>query len=177
MIAFDLAYELTLGAVCAGHGGARGLRNGLLASTLVYVPSATAGLLGWPGWQGMYLLPLEGDALRLGLASLAQAVALLGCFLLGTRIGLRRPLLWALGWAGVLAFLFGALWKRAFFVTTWADFHSARSFELAWGEPDSMLGGPVMGFLLVTGALNLAALGLVLRANATAGPRARPTQR
>ena len=170
MIAFDLAYELTLGALCATHAGPRGIRNGLVASAAVYVPSATAGLLAWPGWQGMYLLPLEGDAPRLGLGLVVQATALLGCFLLGTRIGLRRPAVWALGWVLFLGLIFGALWRRAFFVTTWADFHSARSFELAWGAAHSMLGGPVMWFLLVTGALNLAAMGLVLRARARPAP-------
>ena len=168
MIAFDLVYELTLGAACVLHREAntaprRVFRHALLLSA-VYCVVCVGSLATWPGWQSMYLLDLDGSAPRLAIAEGLQVTALMACFFLGfVRVGpmLRRfdvrrvHAFAAIAWLFLLAFLFVALRDRAFIVTTFRDFSSRTEFALSWGRPDSVLGGAVMYFLIVSAALNL----------------------
>ena len=178
MIAFDLAYELTLGAFCAGLCPRSrritveepSFRHGLLVSSLLYVPSCVAGLAAWPAWQTMYVLDV-GTPQVLALIGALQSAALVGLYVLGFALGgwaisggraRRLAASFAVGWPSLLATLFGLLWRRAFTITTYDDFWSAgRRFTVAWGGPQAMLGGPVMAFLLVAGAANAVAIAVL----------------
>jgi hypothetical protein len=73
MIAFDLAYELTLGAGCARYLP-RGFRDGLLVSSLVYIPSCVVTVVAWPEWQLMGWRP-SGESLGAGLVAGGSVVA------------------------------------------------------------------------------------------------------
>jgi hypothetical protein len=167
MIAFDLAYELTLGAWLAGGSTVashrRALLVGLAASLAVYIPICAIGLWQWPGWQSMYLADLEPPG-RLIRGVIVQTAALVVAFLVGffatTVAGAdRRRLLGVLlpSWLLLLSMLFGLLWRRAFVVTSTADFLARSEFAIRWGTPDALLGGPVMWFLIASGAANLGA--------------------
>lgn len=185
MIAFDLAYELTLGAACSLHREARTapqrvFRFASLLSAFYSVVCA-GSLATWPGWQSMYMVDLEGSSLRLAIAEGLQVAALTACFFLGfVRVGpmlrrfdLRRVYAFAaIAWLFLLAFLFVALRDRAFIVTTFRDFSSRTQFAVNWGRPDSVLGGAVMYFLLVSAALNLGgAAALFARSPGKPAPR------
>jgi hypothetical protein len=179
MIAFDLAYELSLGCACALLDQARSKRenffsssaffDGLLASALIYIPLCAAGFAAWPGWQSMYLADLR--ALPFGEPAFAalSTAALFALYLAGYRgaSSLLRPdprrarsliTALALGWIALLFVLFGLLNRRALSVTSFEAFHAGRPLELGWGAPEALLGGPVMAFLTASAALNAAAL-------------------
>jgi hypothetical protein len=182
VIAFDYAYELTLGAACAllERPALRSRRrllagpcfvDGLLVTALVYAPLCIMGLVGWPGWQMMYLVDVEGGGARAGFVAGFSTMLLFVAYVAGFAAAaevLRRGRSWryvvvplAVSWPIVLVVLFGLLWRRAFTATTHAAFHTGRVAELSWGAPDGVIGGPVMFFLSVGVALNLAAAGLV----------------
>jgi hypothetical protein len=186
MIAFDLAYELTLGAACAAcaalapssRGGAlagpsspdraEARCDGLFVSGLVYIPLCAAGLAAFPGWQSMYLVDIEGSRCRAAWFSGLMIAALFGSFGLGfelavawLRRGLRlRALLVGLGagWAALLVVLFGLMPARALWITSYERFHGGAPPELGWGEPGALLGGPGMYFLFGSAAVNMASL-------------------
>jgi hypothetical protein len=168
MIAFDIAYELSFGAwMAAGkrpHSKRRALIAGLAASCLVYIPSCAIGLWLWPSWQSMYLADLDQHPAALATAVIVQTAALLGAFVIGffgTRsLGIgRRRLRNALApvWLLIIVVLFGVLWRRAFLVVTVAAFRTQNDLAIRWGAPEAMLGGPVMWFLIASGAINLVA--------------------
>jgi hypothetical protein len=178
MIAFDLAYELSLGAACAvldrrrespEQSNKTAFFDGLLVSGLVYIPLCAAGFSAWPGWQSMYLVDL--DASRFGEPAFAalSTAALFACYLAGYAGASRflrpdprraRPLIafLARGWLALLFVLFGLLHRRALSVTSFETFHAGRPIELGWGSPEALLGGPVMAFLTASAALNAASI-------------------
>jgi hypothetical protein len=118
----------------------------------------------------MYILDVESPA-ALAWAGALQAAALVGLYAAGFALAARAlaagrgPRLagaLGVGWTLLVATLFGVLWRRAFTVTTLADFWSpGRPFAIAWGTPDAMLGGPVMKLLVSATVANAAALALL----------------
>jgi hypothetical protein len=174
MIAFDLAYELTLGAACAMLARpapsrpltAPHFRHGLLISSLVYAPLCVAGFTAFPGWQSMYLLDLAPPFISATFAALSTAALILS-YILGyslTAALLRRlpprPLILSLAaaWTILLVTLFAVLHPRALWITTYRTFHTAHPPDLAWGAPSSVLGGPATLFLLLSALANAASL-------------------
>ena len=172
MIAFDLAYELTLGAACAlldrpSPITGEAFRDGLLISAFVYVPLCVAGFTAFPGWQSMYLLPLTPFSSACFAA--VMTASLFAFFHLGfhaasaalhlTR-GRSRLLLTSLllAWLSLLAFLFGAIPSRALWITTYQTFHTSPPPPLTWASPGALLGGPAMYFLLASTAANASSL-------------------
>jgi hypothetical protein len=166
MVAFDVAYELTLGILCASVAG--GARGGLVLSLAVYVPIAAVGLFLWPGWQAMYLVDLDASPLRLAMFGLLQSVVLVSAYLVGVRLArLRVARSWIVlgaAWLVLLAILFVGLRRRAFTVTTFSAFHARAWSGPGWGGEADLLGGPVMTFLGLAGLVNLGALAVHLRA-------------
>jgi hypothetical protein len=198
VISFDLAYELTLGVVCAALRpdprepvtrltlAEPAFREGFVVSAVLYVPSAMAALALGPAWQTMYLLDFVPTTPWLVLIGAVQTVALVGVYVLGFLLGARviaaqrgRPFAVALavGWALLLATILGVLWRRAFTLTTYADFWTpGRPFTIAWGAEDSLLGTPLMKVLVGAGLANVAALvALTRHLRGARGPGASPS--
>ncbi|MEW5848202.1 MAG: hypothetical protein AB2A00_05280 [Myxococcota bacterium] len=178
MILFDLTYELTLGVVAAAlasrrpHARQTIFTDGLLVSSLIYIPTCMAAFAAWPAWQTMYFVDVTNPAHALWAAATSGS-GLAACYVLGFLLARRlvstrgmRALyaFLAVLWPCILSFIFVLTWERAFTVTTYADFHSSRTFEIRWGTPDSLLGGPLTTFLVVGGVINALAVAiLVLR--------------
>jgi hypothetical protein len=111
MIAFDLAYELSLGSACAlldvgvlrrpGDPGRESeipnkngaFHDGLRVSALVYIPLCAAGFSAWPGWQSMYLADLRSIPFGEPAFAALSTAALFACYLAGYRgaSALLRP--------------------------------------------------------------------------------------
>lgn len=175
MISFDLAYELTLGAMCAAlqadprapiRLAEPSLRGGLWVSGAVYVPSAMAAVAIAPFWQTMYLVDFPPTVATLLLVGAVQTVGLIAAYFAGFWLCLRaRAAGWAralsvgLGatWVALLIGVFGVLWHRAFTVTSYAGFHApGRVFQVAWGAPENLLGSTLLYVLVVAGVVNVA---------------------
>ena len=166
MILFDAAYELTLGVVCGAldaRGAAGSSRRGWWITGTVYVPLATVGLLGWPGWQAMYAVDVE--ALGRAPAVLLQLGVLAAMYAAGLACGRRvafappsRLLAWgALGWLAMLLLLFVGFHARATTVATHAAFH-------AGARRPALFETGVPAFLGVSIAINAAAAAWMLLA-------------
>ncbi len=168
MIVFDLAHQLTLGAACAMYRSTspkpRNMFRDAFALSILVAMLCVVSLAIWPGWQSMYLVDLDGNLARLMTAEAVQVAALIACFQIGFTLvapALYRfdprhvRLLAGIAWLLLLGFLSVVLYERAFFVTSFRDFSSRTHFEIGWGKPDSLLGGSVMCFLVVSGALNI----------------------
>ena len=184
MLVFDMGVQVTVGSVWAlserealGEPGAapwrsRAFRDGLLYSSLLYVPSAVFFLRAWPGWNSMYLLDIESDAIVGAWYAFANTAVLLACYLAGFALASRtlrrsggraRPVLASLGimWAALLILLFGVMWGRSFAVTSYDAFVAGEwpRFAIRWGEPDSFFGHPLMYWLMVWAVLDFGPLG------------------
>jgi len=138
MIAFDLAYELSLGMTCT-RMGIPAQRRGWLITGLLYVPSCVVGTVLWPRWQLMGLSPENtGWSILTGMVGVALVA---GAYALGLRMGRvsRARFVAALVVAWTLA-------SVAMFASHMPIFGEGRTV-----------------FLLVSGSLNAAALAYVIR--------------
>ena len=194
MISFDLAYELTLGAVCAALRprpkapltfAEPAFREGLLVAGLLYVPSAIAALVVAPAWQTMYLLDFDPSRVLLALVGGVQTVGLVGLYVAGFVLGARalaagrgRGLAAALAllWTALLGVIFGVRWRAAFTVTTYDEFRAhRRMFDLAWGAPEALLGSRLLAILVAAAVANILAVVALTRHLRVAHPRATAT--
>jgi hypothetical protein len=167
-----LSERETLSSLSSSPLGSKSFRDGLLYSSLLYVPSAVFFLIGWPGWNSMYLVDLESSVIVTAWYAFANAVVLFACYIAGFVLAARslrgaggasRPLLirLAIMWVALVVLLFGLLWGRSFAVTTYQAFHAGDwpRFALRWGEPDSFFGHQLMLYLVVWAILDFAPLG------------------
>ncbi len=172
MIAFDVAAEASIGALCAAVNHRTGFRDGLLVAALVYLPPCLLSAWLWPGWQGMYIVPAAPQSpAALGFA-VASALVLVGAFVGGyavaraslARFGGATVLAAAIvTWAAVLIWLFGAWWRRALTQVSHAEFVSQTDAvistgALSWGGSDAVLGGPVTALIVVSAVFDIAAV-------------------
>ena len=139
MIAFDLAYELTLGVACGFPAVNRRQRliDGLVASLVAYVPLCVVTLTVWTDWQAMRPI----DRADLPLLEAAQVVALLAAYFAGFALA---PLARHLGRRLAIA-IAGVLWI---------------ALLIRILQPVST---SILIFLFVATALNAIAAGLLLR--------------
>jgi hypothetical protein len=195
LISFDLAYELTLGAVCAAlrrrpsapvSFAEPAFREGLLVATALYVPSAIAALVLAPAWQTMYLLDFDPTWGGLALVGGVQTVGLVGLYVAGFVLAARaiaagRGRLFAIvsgvAWVALLTEILGVRWRAAFTVTTFEEFHShRRAFDLAWGAPNALLGSRLLALLVGAAVANIVAVVWLTRhLRAVPSPAAEPT--
>jgi hypothetical protein len=184
VILFDLAFELTAGALCAAADRGRvansadpralgSFRAGLYWTAFFYVPAMVVFVRVWPDWSSHYLFDAASSPTAAALFAYADTALLFAACVAGFEIAARsirrgqeRSLFIALiaGWAALLALLFVVLAERSLTVTTTTDFLASDwpAFGPPWGDPKALLGGPLQWALIASGTWNVFPLALLL---------------
>lgn len=198
MIPFDLASQVTVGAVMAlAHREelaksaeplhSKAFRRGALFCGLLYIPSVQFFHHQWASWNAMYFVDPESSR-RIGAwLGFGEAVVLFALFmagflwtakLLGPKGDRWKPVLLRLGviWAVVAAFIVG-FWDRSFSSAPYAEWAANRPpmWEVRWGEPGAFWGAPIMWWILIFAPIDYGPLVWLYfkgRREATAAPSA-----